>query len=563
MLDKYLMVAYGAEQKKTAERQLVGKLKEFPTEELESFLRGDDSSKLASYVGDCAKEAGGSDFCWLDKYKGTPLFQQAVELEKALLQLDMEDQQLREQERAVRPQPSDTWAKRDALQLQKRMLDLDLVMAQNGGGTPEAKEEHAINELQQAQAQEQVEGGGPDAQHEDLEDAAIDMLEQAHGSGGAGAPKPPAPPQAQPPQPPQPPKAKAPSQGEGGEEEGEAGAPPKKDEKSKGMSVEVKQAAAQVARAVDAGRFFAKLACDGLKAEVAKKYPKLVKEKTAASIGTIPAVLGAAAGANKGHAQGEPGSGAIRGAAGAGLGAHYGGELGLMLGREHPGAGLLGAAAGGLAGYGLATRKYDKAAPQGARASAFRDPPPAEAAASTVEDYSTQDMSPDERRQLIQELRGNADHVDNNTGKIRATRALLGGGLGAAAGGLLAGGKGALVGGGAGALLSALPKPSGQWARDDAAALEQHHFPQEKQAGLLGGALNAVKGAVPALGGMASGAKNLATTAHAAGGMPGVASAFGNVAKQFAQKNPLTAAGITGVGGMVAGKMMSNSQPRT
>lgn len=78
-----------------------------------------------------------------------------------------------------------------------------------------------------------------------------------------------------------------------------------------------------------------------------------------------------------------------------------------------------------------------------------------------------------------------------------------------------------------------------------------HAAEGKKTAGLLG-----------ALGGAASAAKGLATSAHAAGGLPQVAKSFGGVAKNFAMKNPLAAAGVAGAGGLLAGKMMSGGQPR-
>ena len=476
MLDKFLEVSYRADRTKVASRQLIDKLKELPLEELMSYVNGDENSKLASLEACGQGGSVGRECTWLDKYKETPLFAKAVELEKALLQLDMEEQQQREAERAARPAPSDVWAKRDAINLQKRMLDLDLVMAQAGATqpeAPEAKEEQAIGELEQAQAQEMAEGGGGDAAHEQQEDAAIQQLQAAHG-GAEGAP--------QQQQPPQPPKPKAPpQQAQGGGEDGEEEGPPKKDEKPKGMSVEVKQSAARMASAaVDVGRFLAKTAAAAcstpdaeaskVRAAVAKKYPGLSKEGSgpeghhlrrallgnpvSSAIEAKPGSRIDAWGEATGHSAAETLKGGLKGTAlGAGLGAA--GGLGLaLLNKGQPAKAL---------GYGA--------------------------------------------------------------------------GMGAYAGGLLGSTYGGIKG------------------HHGAEASRIHGARSaEKTAGVMG-ALKPL--ATQAAGALGAG-KSLAQTAYKSGGVGQVASSFGNVAKNFAQKNPLAAAGIAGAGGMLAGKALSN-----
>lgn len=188
MLDQFLAVSYKREQEKTASIALAQKLKEFPVEELRKLAAGDPTSKLAGYLCDSGP---GSSECWLDKFKGTPLFEQAVEIERSLLAMEAQDQE----QRAVSNQQ---WAARDALNLKKRMLDLDLVMARETGSAtgapaaqaapadPEAQEEAGVQLLEQAQAEEQAEGKGGEP-HEQAEDAAIaqfrnaQAMEQAEG----------------------------------------------------------------------------------------------------------------------------------------------------------------------------------------------------------------------------------------------------------------------------------------------------------------------------------------------------------------------------------------------
>lgn len=563
MLDKFLAVAYSGEQKKTAARQLVDKLKTYPLEELKKLASGDPNCKLA-YADACG---GSRDDTWLGKYMGTPLFAKAVELEKSLVQLDMEDQKMRAEERAVRPDPSDTWMRRDAIQLQKRMLDLDLVMAQNGGDPTEAAAPAeampaevggappAAPKEEKAPAPEAPAAAGGGEGGEPSEEEVLQALEAEAG----GAPAEGAPPQQQPPKPKAPPQQAQGGEGEEEEdEEDEEGQPPKKD-KPKGMSVEVKQSSAKTAAAaaVSAGALFAKFAShtnadSKVRREVAKKFPQLAKEKTAqmpplAGNSYLPEILGAAAGANKGSEQGRPGSGALRGAIGAGVGSVAGEQLGRALSKEHPAAGLLGAGLGGLAGYKMLTHKYSQ--------------PPAKAGGETIDPGVPEfgGESVEGVRQLAASDRATADDMDSNPNKYRLRRALLGGALGAGAGALAGGGlkrlspAGALVGGLGAAALSAVPRPSGaghRAAADEAEQVAQAHE-AKKVANVLG-----------ALGGAATAAKGLASSAMGAGGLPQVAKSFGNVAKGFAQKNPLAAAGIAGAGGLMAGRALSPSQPR-
>lgn len=65
---------------------------------------------------------------WLEKFKGTPLMDQALQLEQQSIQTEMAELQNRQQ-------TSETsrrfWEMRDQMDLQKRMLELQLVMAKN------------------------------------------------------------------------------------------------------------------------------------------------------------------------------------------------------------------------------------------------------------------------------------------------------------------------------------------------------------------------------------------------------------------------------------------------
>lgn len=182
MLDAFLRVALKQEQTKTASRQLTDKLKEFPLDELIALANGDPTSKLA-YCGEtCGPEGPQS---WLDKYKGSALFDKAVQLEKQLLEADASADAKRDEERAA---DREVDAQRDALRMQKRMLDLDLALEQEGSsGDPEAKEEQGAQLIEQAQAQEAAAGKGGEP-HEQAETAALQQFRQAQAQEAAAAP---------------------------------------------------------------------------------------------------------------------------------------------------------------------------------------------------------------------------------------------------------------------------------------------------------------------------------------------------------------------------------------
>jgi len=152
MLDTFLEVAYKHETEKTANRQLVEDLKKLPLEELIGLANGEPSEALkiafASYPS-----AGGME-CWLDKFKGTPLFERACQLEEQLLEIEAKETEARMQQ----PMMDEFWRARDQICLQKRMLDLEYVKAQAASAAP---------------------AGGPQ-ELEAVEGAGLDMAQQAH-----------------------------------------------------------------------------------------------------------------------------------------------------------------------------------------------------------------------------------------------------------------------------------------------------------------------------------------------------------------------------------------------
>lgn len=125
MLDRFLEVAYEAEKQASNRQQLVDELKRLPVDELKKIASGE--SKIA-YIED--------DPCWLDKFKDSPFYQDALALEEQGLELEIVRQQ---KEMAERQNRDTTWEEQDALRVKKRMLELELrkAEAQAAGAPPE------------------------------------------------------------------------------------------------------------------------------------------------------------------------------------------------------------------------------------------------------------------------------------------------------------------------------------------------------------------------------------------------------------------------------------------
>jgi hypothetical protein len=105
MLDMFLKAAYARSEK---EKQI---------------------DKVAFHMG----RGGGGPDDWLDKFKGTPLLPKALGLLQQEIQLDQQDMAMREQRDAEMESSRQLWKMRDAVCLQKRMLDLELASSELAG----------------------------------------------------------------------------------------------------------------------------------------------------------------------------------------------------------------------------------------------------------------------------------------------------------------------------------------------------------------------------------------------------------------------------------------------
>lgn len=128
MLNEFLKVAYEHETRRQEEYELVGLLKSIPTLELRKLADGTPVAELYKHLEKTAHDDPG---CFLDRFKGTPLFDQALALEQEELQAEMLDQQKREEQRT----DMSAWDLKDKIRLKKRMLELELAK-QEAGASP-------------------------------------------------------------------------------------------------------------------------------------------------------------------------------------------------------------------------------------------------------------------------------------------------------------------------------------------------------------------------------------------------------------------------------------------
>lgn len=135
MLDSFLDVAYQHEAREQTERDAVALLKQLPAEDLLKIASG---AKVA-WLEPCGPGGSGS---FLDKFKGTPLFDEALALEQEELQAEMTNLERRKEQRSTQQLEQGIWDMQDQLRIKKRLLELRLAQqdagmgAQAGGGAP-------------------------------------------------------------------------------------------------------------------------------------------------------------------------------------------------------------------------------------------------------------------------------------------------------------------------------------------------------------------------------------------------------------------------------------------
>jgi hypothetical protein len=121
MLDRYIEVLWGHEKQAAEQRKLVDLLGRLPIDELDGLASG--RTKLAFSCGD--------DGEWLEKFKGTPLLEQAIQLEQEQLQLEAQQISQRQESRQSGDQEA---MQRDQLNVRRKLLDIELARMESGGG---------------------------------------------------------------------------------------------------------------------------------------------------------------------------------------------------------------------------------------------------------------------------------------------------------------------------------------------------------------------------------------------------------------------------------------------
>jgi hypothetical protein len=139
VLDEFLETAYVTQTRKQATYEMVGLLSEIPTMELRKLAAGTPMAELYGHLdmgkvafNECAPDGSDKPATFLDRFKGTPLFEQAMALEEEELQAEMADLQRRQQRRAESASSDSLWDARDQIRMKKRLLELQLVKTESG-----------------------------------------------------------------------------------------------------------------------------------------------------------------------------------------------------------------------------------------------------------------------------------------------------------------------------------------------------------------------------------------------------------------------------------------------
>jgi hypothetical protein len=129
MLDKWLEVSYGKTKEAEAKDRRIQLMRNLPNDMLLKIANGHEKLGMS---GEIAKSAYcGEDGKWLDRFKGTPLFAQALEIERGDLENRMAEKQRRQERRSFYEAED---AARDDLDIKRKLLELQLAEHEAGGG---------------------------------------------------------------------------------------------------------------------------------------------------------------------------------------------------------------------------------------------------------------------------------------------------------------------------------------------------------------------------------------------------------------------------------------------
>jgi len=128
MLDAFLSTLVERDKCASAEDEMAERFKQLPLEEVTKIASGQVKLSYGDDEGNC----------WLKKYEGTPLYDQAIALEEECIQIESEDIERRIARR--QEDKTDTWDLKDMLRLKKRQLDLELNKQRATGESPPSEE---------------------------------------------------------------------------------------------------------------------------------------------------------------------------------------------------------------------------------------------------------------------------------------------------------------------------------------------------------------------------------------------------------------------------------------
>jgi hypothetical protein len=128
MLDQFLKVAYETQRRETYTGELHDLLMQLPVDEIGTLASG---VSIKEAYGDCMPEERQT---FLDKFKGSPLIEQAIALEQEEIQADMLSMQKREERRVEQQAEDNVWDLKDKIRLKRRLLELQLAKEQAGMG---------------------------------------------------------------------------------------------------------------------------------------------------------------------------------------------------------------------------------------------------------------------------------------------------------------------------------------------------------------------------------------------------------------------------------------------
>lgn len=128
MFETFLKTAHQNDKKAADERVMVEAMKKLPPDVLFKIANGE--MKLAYGLECSSSGSSGGSLGWVEQFKDTPLFEQALGLEQQSIQLEQMEQQHRAQRDAEREQEPKFWEMQDRLRLQKRLLSLQLASGQ-------------------------------------------------------------------------------------------------------------------------------------------------------------------------------------------------------------------------------------------------------------------------------------------------------------------------------------------------------------------------------------------------------------------------------------------------